>query len=563
MPYTNATAIEIDKKLREDFRRRLKDFGISAELSDPLLAVLFRTFAQQVETLYSETERTRLRLLDELISNLGLDERMARPAQTLVRFLTDGEAQLIERGTELGAEAQTGERLIFTCESTFCTSAARIAFAVAYQDGALRLLSGVEIPEAIQQLRPSFEPVRANLGPNPAIFLAVEQIPSNHLSQHTFFFELGPDSLAIQDALAKETWCLIGREGELTAKGILRPRAITGGTQRLEWLVGDSGSESPSLTEMPVLPPGLYGPRLFLLPVIPPERRLTCPFPRAMEPSLSKIFGPNSTRLFNTPRAWFRISLPPEILPIHSAIGNIAMHAMVASNAACLNQTIYFDRQGTSIPIQHDSGTAPTYPVALMAVLGEDEVKYLPQFEPSASPRVGRYTIRNGRIDFTPALRRDGSQQAYANLRMWVTNGTLGNSVGPGRVTGFLRKGLVAGVRVTNPTAAAGGSNDEQFQSAHARFASALLARDRIVTAEDLRAAARAFDWRIRDAVTSPALERTQQGLRKVERVRVWVDRTAFLDLDTEVRMLKDQLASFLQNRSLNETTLRLEVIAG
>jgi hypothetical protein len=249
--------------------------------------------------------------------------------------------------------------------------------------------------------------------------------------------------------------------------------------------------------------------------------------------------------------------------PIHSAIGNIAMHAMVAANAASWNQTIYFERHGTSIPIQHDSGAAPTYPVALMAVFGEDDVEYVPQLEPSASSRVGRYTIGNGRIDLRPALRPDGSEQEYANLRMWVTNGVLGNSVGPNRVTGFLRKGAIAGVRVTNPTAATGGKNDEPFQSAHARFSSALLARDRIVTAEDLRKVARAFDWRIREVRASPALERTQQGLRKVERVRVWVDSADFLDPDTEVRTLKDELTSFLESRSVNETTLRVEVVAG
>ena len=563
MPYSNSTAAEIDKKLREDFRRRLKDFGISAELSDPLLAVLFRTFAQQLETLYSDTDEMRQRLLDELISNLGLDQRMARPAQTLVRFLTDGEAQPIERGTELAAEAQTGERLIFTTQSTFHTSTARIALALAYQDGALRLLSGVEIPDSIQQLRPSFEPVRTNLGPNPAIFLAVEQVPGNHLSQHTFFFELGPDALALQDALARETWCLVGPEGELSAQGILRPRAASGGLRRLEWLVGDSRPETSSPPSMPALPPGLYGPRLFLLPAIPPERRFTCLLPKAMEPALTRIFGANCARLFAAPRAWFRISMPSEMLPIHSAIGNIAMHAMVAANALSWNQTIYFERHGTSIPIQHDAGAAPTYPVALMAVLGEDDVEYVPQLEPTTSPRVGRYTIGNGRIDLRPALRPDGSEQAYANLRMWVTNGTLGNSVGPNRVTDFLRKGWIAGVRVTNPTAAAGGRNDEPFQSAHARFSSALLSRDRIVTAEDLRKAARAFDWRIREVRASPALERTQQGLRKVERVRVWVDGSDFLDLEAEVRTLTDELTSFLESRSVNETTLRVEVVAG
>src|SRR5579872_4050834 len=86
MPFNSPSAVEIDKKLRDDFRRRVKDFGITAEVTDPVLAVLFRTFAQQLETLYSETDRIRLALLDELMANLGMEPRMARPAQTLVRF---------------------------------------------------------------------------------------------------------------------------------------------------------------------------------------------------------------------------------------------------------------------------------------------------------------------------------------------------------------------------------------------------------------------------------------------------------------------------------------------
>ena len=75
MAYERPTAVEIDKKLREDFRRRLKDFGISAEATDPVLAVLFRTLAGQLEALYSETGRIRLALLDELITGLGIEPR--------------------------------------------------------------------------------------------------------------------------------------------------------------------------------------------------------------------------------------------------------------------------------------------------------------------------------------------------------------------------------------------------------------------------------------------------------------------------------------------------------
>src|SRR5438445_24635 len=98
MAYTTASAVEIDKKLRDDFRRRLKDFGISAEATDPVLAVLFRTFAGQLEALYSETERIRLALLDELIAGLGFQRRAARPAQTIVRCLPNNASELLDVG---------------------------------------------------------------------------------------------------------------------------------------------------------------------------------------------------------------------------------------------------------------------------------------------------------------------------------------------------------------------------------------------------------------------------------------------------------------------------------
>ena len=54
-------------------------------------------------------------------------------------------------------------------------------------------MSSIEIPEALQALRPSLEPTRVNLGPNPALFIAIDKLPASHLSQQTFFFELGPD----------------------------------------------------------------------------------------------------------------------------------------------------------------------------------------------------------------------------------------------------------------------------------------------------------------------------------------------------------------------------------
>jgi len=151
MSYGSNSAIEIDRKLREDFRRRLKDFGILAESTDPVLAVLFRSFAQEIEKLYSETDRIRLALLDEFLANLRMEPRMAHPAQAVIRFFPAGKPSVVAvpGGTELNALATSGERLNFTTDVSVQVSAARIALAATYQDENIQLLPGVEMPEAL------------------------------------------------------------------------------------------------------------------------------------------------------------------------------------------------------------------------------------------------------------------------------------------------------------------------------------------------------------------------------------------------------------------------------
>src|SRR5215469_4590939 len=127
MPLSIPSAAEIDRKLRDDFARRLQDFGISTEGADPVLAVLFRTFARQLEALYSETENIRLALLDELINGLGIRNRSARAAQTVVRFGVDRNPELVHAGTALSGNSETGENVVFTSDADVLVSRARIA----------------------------------------------------------------------------------------------------------------------------------------------------------------------------------------------------------------------------------------------------------------------------------------------------------------------------------------------------------------------------------------------------------------------------------------------------
>jgi hypothetical protein len=556
MPYQRATAIEIDSKMREDFRKRLKEYGVSAETTDPVLAVLFRTFAQQLENLYSDTGRIRLALLDELIAGLGIEPRKARPAQAVVRILGASAPVHIDAGAVLRSQTPTGERFNFSTDAPVTVSGAQVVLGAAYEKGMLRLLGGVEMPENFLAARPALDPVKVNLGPNPALFLAIEPAGKEHLGGHSFYFDLTPDARPVQEALGVETWCLAGPHGEFSANGILRPRPANAGLRRLDWLVRPPvpAAQEDVQDKTPMLPPGFYAGRVFLLPPIPPERQMLCTIPRGLDAPLGRIFGREAQSLFARPRAWFRITFPRDIPPLHTAIGGVFPHAITASNVECFNQTIVFEKHGTAIPISREGGTDWQL-VSPLSLIGENDTPYLDEMAPSTNPLAGRYAIRNGRIEITPAKWPDGRPQSLVNIRVWVCAGEAANQVGPGMITSLELKGG-GSLRVLNPTSAAGGTSSESFASAQERFAAALLSRDRVVTRADLFAVVRAFDRRIRDARVSSVVERVGGALRRVERVTVSLDREDFTDPDLEAAYLKDELQALLETRFLHDIGL-------
>jgi len=557
MPYQRATAIEIDSKMREDFRKRLKEYGVSAETTDPVLAVLFRTFAQQLETLYSDTGRIRLALLDELIAGLGIEPRKARPAQAVVRILGAAAPVHIDAGAPLRSQSPTGERFNFSTDAAVTVSGAQIVFGAAYEKNQMRVLPGVEMPERFLAARPALDPVKVNLGPNPALFLAIEPPPREHLSGHSVYFDLTPDARPVQEALGSETWCLAGPHGEFSAPGILRPRPANAGLRRLEWLVrpGLAASGDEFQDKTPMLPPGFYSGRVFLLPAIPPERQFVCAVPRGLEAPLGRIFGREAQQLFAQPRAWIKITFPRDLPPLHTAIGGIFLHAITASNVECFNQTIVFEKHGTAIPISREGGTDWQL-VSPLSLIGENDTPYLDEMAPSTDPNVGRYAIRNGRIEITPAKWPDGRPQSQVNVRVWISAGEAANQVGPGMITSIELKGSGSALRVLNPTSAAGGTSSESFATAQERFSAALLSRDRVVTRGDLLAVVRAFDRRIRDARVSSAVERVGGALRRVERVTVALNREDFTDPELEAGYLRDELHELLAARFLHDIDL-------
>jgi hypothetical protein len=178
-------ASEIDKKLRDDFRRMLKDCGIATQETDPILAVPFRSLAVQVEEVYEEAaESIPLAVLDELMTGLGMPERRSRPAQSVLRFTLQKGRQQFAEGTEFIGETPSKARLTFALDTSIEVSSATISLVVTYSNGLLRLHSGIESSKAFEDARPSFEGMPAELGPHPAIFMAIDVADERHLSQH-------------------------------------------------------------------------------------------------------------------------------------------------------------------------------------------------------------------------------------------------------------------------------------------------------------------------------------------------------------------------------------------
>jgi hypothetical protein len=544
--YERASATEIDRKLRNDFRLRLQDYGYTAEASDPVLAVLFRSIAAHIERLYSDADQMRLALLDELIAGLGMAHRAARAAQTVVRFSGQGSTTLVPAGTELAGVAVSGERITFTTDAPLAVSSARLALCLLYEPGQIRLFSGLEMSEELAAAGPSLVSVPAELGPTPCIFLAVENLDESHLSRHGLFVETRP-AAALRDALVSEPWCLARSDGTFSGEALLKTQRGNAGVRELRWLVGAEAAAPDDI--LPELPNGFYGGQTFLFPSIPPKLRYRCGAPRGMEPILPKLFH-KPANLFARPRAWIRIGLPPGLPDLVSGISNIFLHAVSASNLECLNQTVHFEQDGTSIPVSREAG-ARKFLVSPLSVIGESGSEYFPELSPHDSHSAGRYSIRNGRMRLQPGGWGGGQTDRYANVRLWMTDGVAGNAVGAGQVQSFLRPSGSLDLRVLNPVAAAGGSDSESYAEAQDRLAHTLLSRDRLVTRADLLATVRAFDRRIQSAALSFELRRTPQGLQRAHVVTAKVSREQFLDFPQESRILGEELAAFLEQRSL------------
>jgi hypothetical protein len=551
---------EIHHKLREDFRRELREnYGFKNIETDPILEVLFRSVASQIEDVYDQAaEAIPLAVLDELMMRLGIRERRARPAQTVLRFSVKEGRELIEEGVEVIAEAKSKEKFTFAMDTTVEASAARISLVAVYQNGTLGLHQGTELPEAFESARPSFELFPADLGLSPAIFLAVDVADERHLSRHGFYFEVAPNARDLLGHLQREIWCLVDEAGEVREEGMMRSRGMNAGVRGLAWFT-DSIHGGP--VDFGFIQEGFYGGRVFVFPEIPPGRQFLTTIPKKMKDSLIRMFQVGGEELFDRPRAWIRISLPKESGPVAEDLLRIVPHCVSASNVEILNQTLRFDATGTSIPVGNGSARV-RHLVKVISVKGETGTEYVKESEPVAGGQTGRYRYRQGRLEIFPARKGDGAIDSYANVRLLLSNGSLDgeNSVGAGAVTTFLNRTLPKNLEFKNLNAASGGTNEESFEDARVRFAEILLSRERVLTRRDLDGVVRAFEPKVLKVETLPALERAPDGLHRVQMVKVSLNRESLAFPEIEADVLQRNLQAHLQERALLGLEIRVVV---
>jgi hypothetical protein len=584
---------EIDHKLRQDFSRRLEDRGVSTVETDPILAVLFRSFAAQVADVYEQAKATiPSAMLDELMTGLGAPERRAQAAQTVVKFSVDDGRQVFEAGTLLNGEGELREKLTFALDEAMAVSTAQIGLAAVYQHGSLRLHQGTELSKQFREARPSLEAVAVDLGPTPALFIAIDVDEETHLGHHSFYFELAPEAEDLLAHLKREVWCLIDDEGGVSAEGLLRPREGNAGARRLEWLVdGDAAAtadEGSVATDVAALPEGFYGGRIFVFPEVSLERRFLVKTPRKMEAPLRRIFQAAEKnvldQLFEKRRAWLRIGLPSNVSAAAEDLARVVLHCATASNVELLNETIYFDRQGVAAPVGNGGGRAG-FLVKPVSIKGERGGAYLHESEPSADELVGRYRFRlgmpemgvgrgdgddgwrtselrfqQGWLEIRPARTLRGLVDGYANVRLLLSNGRLGNTVEAGKITTLLHRSTPRTLKITNLNRAAGGSDGDSFNESRRRFADLLLSRERPVTLPDLEAMVKAFEPKVRAVGAQSALERRSDGLHRVQQITIAMERESFALAEVEAEVVRRELEVELQRRALLGLEVRVKI---
>ncbi|MEO8451212.1 MAG: hypothetical protein ABI647_15555 [Gemmatimonadota bacterium] len=548
------SAADIARSLREEFTRSLYESTGAQAQPDPVLGALFHALAVQVDRVYQEADHVFFdAALNDLIRGLGLPPRLARPAQTVVQFTQLEQRELVSSENELIGYRPNADQIIFAPDAPIEIAPTDLVFAGVYEGGRLTTIAGARIPEANAPILPGTSAPLALPGAAPTIFLAFRS-DSAHLSRLGIYFELGQGGADVGQALGRSPWQLLDGAGRVTEPGVLRPTPSRGGMRRLAWFrAGPQGAEPESESGRALdIMSGPYGSRVWLFPQVPVDRRWVGGVPPALRGVVNRLLPPGHDQALEPSAAWVQIPLPAGTRGVANAISRIAVNCVTASNVEVWNERIDFNRMG-SVVSHAPYGSTQRHVMAVLSVTGEIGTAYVDAGDLEAPPTSGRYRYRGaGRFEFAPARQESGRFDTYAMLRLLYCDGDNGNGIDVGEVKQIrvdLPRNPIA--RVTSLTPTKGGAAPPAYVEARLRFAELLRTRERIVTAGDIDAAARAFEPLIRSVDVEAASEITDLGLGLVTRVAVNVSPDDFADPEADFERLQVELQRYLEERTM------------
>jgi hypothetical protein len=564
---------DVAASLQRDFETAMREHLRARPLPDPVLASLFHALAVQVARVYEEAERVfPVSVLDGLVAGLGMPPRLAQPAQTVVRFEGIRLRDTVTPDTQLYGYSRTGEPVYFAPDEAIELAPTTLVFAAIHDGGTLRAVSGARVPGGLD-VPPGSVPL--SLAAAPTLYLAFDT-DETHLGGLGLFVDA---SAAVTAALARSPWQLLDADGHVREEGILRAHAGRAGVRRLAWFrdaVPAPGAGSECAAALPLVE-GPDGPRVWVFPPVPPERRTRSLPPPALRAAAPLLLPEDAGDALERPLAWLQVPLPAELRGVADAVHRVETNCVSVSNVEVLSEDVPFDRMGTVVSICLE-GKYQQHVMGVLSVAGERD-RYAEEASVHAAPGEGRWRYRDGRIELCPARSPDGRCDAHAVVRLLLCDGERGNGVEVGKVCRIeadanlqnenpsvtnltVSRGGTAPPAAVGLSASRGGADPPDFAKAYLRFAELLRTRERVVTAADVEVVARAFEPRIGAVRVEARAEPGPAGVTRVQRVTVRVRPGDFADHEAELPRLGELLKEHLQARVALGQEVRVTVEA-
>ena len=239
----------------------------------------------------------------------------------------------------------------------------------------------------------------------------------------------------------------------------------------------------------------------------------------------------------------------------------VVLHCATASNLELIDQTLSFDRSGTTLRIRPE-GADDRHVLSALSVIGEYSDHYVLEGDLDAPMDTGRFRLRGKMIEVRPHRSEIGRRDRAATVRLRLCDGARANGLQIGALQ-QLRESVSGNPRlqVSNVVPTRGGSEALAYPAARIRFADLVRTRERIITEDDILIAVRAFDGRLATAIVRAAPRVRMGVLEFVDEVVVSVSSFALADPVAEPVIIRERLERHLSARWMMGRQLVVRVV--